>query len=399
MRPLCVPRPRRWPTCANVGNNRFVEPKQTLADNSVTGRGGTWGCAHMDEEARAALEVLRRKFEIQDSPTVLLLWPAFEMAHAPGGAPIKKLRSWRDHAQRWRDHVSKFFGPLRAASVGPANVDEYRGKRLAAGAALATVNREIALVRRLLRFSARRGTIGASGLHGQGMTAELIWKESNVRTTVVEDNPAAAITMPDLLASADCRLRAYILLVHRSGMRRTEASLLRDDRVDELHGVAWVVDDDTKGGDAGRYVPLAPEVLEALHDVHRRKRNPYVFASRCGAGDPEHPDTWTHRFGKLVRRLGLDGPDGPPWLHDLRRSFITLSRRRGEDTTSIRKVSGHKTDSAFQRYNVFSLVDIMATKKRLEDGRAAELAEYARRGPHRVAPISIGFEKGRKDVS
>jgi integrase len=92
-------------------------------------------------------------------------------------------------------------------------------------------------------------------------------------------------------------------------------------------------------------------------------------------GEPEHPDTWTHRWGKLVRKLGIDGPDGPPWLHDLRRSFITLSRRRGEDTTAIMKISGHATDSAFRRYNIFSLADILATKARLESARAAELRE------------------------
>lgn len=340
----------------------------------------------MNAETAALARALQRSLEAESSTTeVVELWPSYEL-HAAG-----RLKSWRDHAQRWRDHVAPFFGRMRAAAVGPADVDVYRAARLAAGAALATVNREIALLRRLLRFSARRGAIGASLLHGQGMTAELIQREENVRKTVIEDNPAARITLPDLLGAADVRLRAMILLLHRSGMRRTEASRLTDDNIDRRLEVALVYDADTKGGEAGRYVPLAAEVLVALDQVKRIDGSRYVFASRrktvrkSGSSfrGPEHPDTWTHRFGKLVRRLGLDGPDGPPWLHDLRRSFVTLSRRRGEDTTAIMKITAHKTDIAFRRYNIFSLVDVLATKARLEAARDAELRDH-RRPPKRA---------------
>jgi hypothetical protein len=63
-----------------------------------------------------------------------------------------------------------------------------------------------------------------------------------------------------------------------------------------------------------------------------------------------------------------------------------LSRRRGEDVTSIMKISAHKTDAAFRRYNVFSLVDVLAAKQRLEAARAAELAEHDRRAPGRSEP-------------
>jgi integrase len=328
----------------------------------------------MDEETRA---FLRRKLaEVESEPVqVAELWPAFELANKG------RLRSWRDHAQRWRDHVEPAFGLRRASDVGPGDIDVYRAARLSSGAAQATVNREIALLRRLLRFSSRRGTIAVSRLHGQGMTAELIWREENVRRTVVEDSRAARITLPELLATAGQRLAAFILLLHRSGMRRTEASLLRDDNIDRLHGVALVYDVDTKGGEAGRYVPLSPDVLQALDALPRVEGSAYVFAGpraqrRDGElvrGGPEHPDTWTHRFGRLVRQLKIDGPDGPPWLHDLRRSFVTLSRRRGEDTTAIMKITGHLTDIAFRRYNIFSMADILATKARLEAARAAEI--------------------------
>ena len=339
----------------------------------------------MDAETRALAEALRQKLDAEASTTTVAeLWPAFEIANKG------RLRSWRDHAQRWRDHVEPAFGGRRAGDAGPGDVDVYRNARLAMGAALATVNREIALLRRLLRFSARRGTIGASRLHGQGMTAELIWREENVRRTVVEDSRAAAVTLGELLAAAGQRLTAFVLLLHRSGMRRTEASRLRDDDIDRLHGVALVHDVDTKGGESGRYVPLFPDVLAALDELPRIDGSAYVFASKRGKGRPDHPDAWTHRFGRLVRKLKIDGPDGPPWLHDLRRSFVTLSRRRGEDTTSIMAITGHATDIAFRRYNIFSLADILATKARLAAARDAEaLAERPHLDTTDRSPIAI----------
>lgn len=341
----------------------------------------------MDAETRA---FLRRKLaETEEAPVLVRsLWPAYELSDKI------KLASWRDHAQRWRDHVDPFFGAELARDLGPARIDAYRAFRLHYGAAVATVNREIALLRRLLRFSARRGTIGPTQLHGPGMTAELIVKEKNVRSTVVEDNPAAKITLHALLRAAPRSLRVFILLLHRSGMRRTEASLLQWDRIDRRLGVAWVPDEDTKGGESGRYVPLAPDVMRALDELPRHPTSDYAFWSRrrkrdgkTGEGLPEHPDAWTHRFGRLVRKLGLEGPNGPPWLHDLRRSFITLSRRRGEDTTAIMKLSGHKTEAAFARYNIFSLVDVLATKARIEAARDAE-AMQDRKGPRRAEPVS-----------
>ena len=109
-------------------------------------------------------------------------------------------------------------------------------------------------------------------------------------------------------------------------------------------------------------IPAQLDALKAIDALPRHQTSDYVFWSgrrkrdgKTGAGRPEHPDTWTKRFGRLVRQLGLEGPNGPPWLHDLRRSFITLSRRR--------------------------------SKARIEAARAAEAVDD-RKGPRRTEPVS-----------
>lgn len=309
------------------------------------------------------------------SVTVGQLWPAYELAERT------RLKSWRDHAQRWRDHVGPYFWARQAPGITPGDVDAYRSARLRAGAAMATVNREIALLRRVLRWSARRGHLASSPLHGSGMTAELIHRERNTRTTIVQERPGSHITLADFLASAEPRLRTFVLLLHHTGMRRGEAARLRWDRIDIDLGLAWLPAAETKGEHGGRDVPLSAEVLAALKGVPRTSA--WLWPSRRADG-PEHPDTWTHRFGRLVRRLALTGPDGPPWLHDLRRSFITLSRRRGESETSIMEVSGHRTREAFRRYDVHDRSDVIRFRARMAAARLEELAAAGRKPPHRA---------------
>jgi integrase len=343
------------------------------------------GLAQILAEQQAQLAALTgaiAKLAPATTPTVDVthLWGIFALANR------EKLRSWRDYAQRWRDHVGPAFGARIAAEVSPADVDAYRAARRGAGAAIATVNREIALLRRLLNFGVRRGKLARSQLHGPGMTAELIHPEDNVRTTVIEEDPAAHLTLDDLLEAAGPDLRAYILVAHQSGPRRAEASRLRWSRITQ--GVAWLPGAETKGGRSGRYVPLSAAAQVALAALPRGESD-WVFPSPRKQGQPIHKDVWTHRFGRLVRKLGLDGPDGgPPWLHDLRRSFVTISRRDGEAERAIMNVSGHKTRAVFDRYDIYDMRDALRFRERREAARAG-LRQQQRRGPRRAETTPV----------
>lgn len=269
-------------------------------------------------------------------------------------------------------------------------VDRYRARRLKEPTAkrgtptkLATVNLEIAIVRRLISFGRKRGRVTISKLHGPGMTRELIHRPNNIRTTIVEERPEAEITLAKFLEAADPWFRAYMILVHQSGMRRSEAARLRWDRIDWDSGLAWIPDRDTKGGVGGRHIPIFPEGIDAISALPRYRRCPAIFTN-AATMKPFHPDSWTKRFRKLCDSLDLVGPDGPPWLHDLRRSFITLARRRGESESDIMKVSGQKTRSSFDRYNVIGTQDVIAFRTRTHERRSAELAGTTRKPPQRI---------------
>ena len=69
---------------------------------------------------------------------------------------------------------------------------------------------------------------------------------------------------------------------------------------------------------------------------------------------------------------------------DLRRSFVTISRREGESERAIMQISGHKTRAVFDRYDAYDLRDVILFRERREATRA--LRGQVRKGPHRVTP-------------
>jgi len=188
--------------------------------------------------------------------------------------------------------------------------------------------------------------------------------------------------LPGLLNALPDDLRPLVQFVALTGWRIGEALGLTWDAVDFGAGVVTLAVGSTKSG-AGRHFPFAalPDLaalLEAQRDRttalerQRGKIIPHVFHRR-GAPIRSFYDAWI----SATKRAGLPGL----LVHDLRRSACRRFIRAGIPERVAMSLSGHKTRSIFDRYNIVSERDLAENVAKL----AVTPSSGAKSLPFRVA--------------
>lgn len=294
-----------------------------------------------------------------------------------------QLGSWATILGRL-EHIDRILGRRPVAETTIAWVWEYRVQRAqevtkrGRPTTPATRNREIEYIRRLTRW----GSIQIPPLLARDPLApykrEMFFEEeNNIRRNVVEEIDGEPLLLEDLLKHGDDLDRALVLVAYDSGMRRKELACMEHSWIHRgrLIEIPPGITKGRKGRKPGRITITSERALEAIARWREYHRHPvWVFPSRNGKTHL-HPDTLTQRFTELQERAGMSGPSGPTWLHDLRRSFITVLVRRGEDTRAVMDLSGHHTLKAFDRYNIRSHRNYLAIQARVAAARLAELQE------------------------
>jgi integrase len=133
-------------------------------------------------------------------------------------------------------------------------------------------------------------------------------------------------------------------------MRRGEILGIREDQLDRRAGVIRLEATDTKTEEA-RVIYLTRRCVEALRDVPPRLGGGPIMVN------PDTGKPWADirkAFDRALTEAKLKGI----WFHDLRRSFITRARRAKIPESVVMRMSGHRTHSVFQRYNIVEERDL-----------------------------------------
>lgn len=260
-----------------------------------------------------------------------------------------------------RVHLRPKFGAMKAAKVGSDQIANYVKKRLDDGAANATINRALALLRRAFSLG-KKATPPKVG----AVPSISKLSENNVRKGFFEHDQFVAVR-----AALPEEIRPVITMAYYTGCRKGEILKLEWSQVDLIERVIRLEPGETKN-DEGRMLPLASELYQVLkmqketRDLHWPE-SPWVF-SRAGEPVLNFRKAW----GTACKAAGLSAKvgdkDKPTRLfHDLRRSGVRNLIRAGVPERVAMKISGHKTRAIFDRYNIVSEADLKDAARRLGD--------------------------------
>ncbi len=283
-------------------------------------------------------------------------------------------RSLGDVETRIRLHLKPFFGGRRMASIATADVRRYVASRQAPirledgtekpGAAAATINRELAALKRAFTLALQAGTL----LHVPHIP---MLKEDNVRTGFFEREEFEAVQ-----EHLPAPLQSIITFAYFTGWRiPSEVLPLTWGQVDRRSRTIRLEPGTTKNKE-GRNLPydLLPELVDVIErqwEEHRRLAAEGVLCPHVFHRDGAEIKGFRKAWKSACKAAGCPGK----LLHDFRRTAIRNMVRAGVPDTVAMKISGHTTRSVFDRYAVANEADLRSALGKLTGkgkGRSAE---------------------------
>jgi len=254
-------------------------------------------------------------------------------------------------------HLRPVFGQLPISKFSTSHVQNYIDARRAIGRKNATINRELSLLRRAF-------TLGAQHQPPKVHTVPRIpmLEENNVRKGFFEHEDYTALlkTLPD-------ELRPVLTFAYYTGCRKGEILGLQWSQVDLMEQVVRLEAGTTKNDEA-RIIPLAPELYEVLKMQKAIRDQKYPESAWVFSRDGQEILDFRGGWDEACKTAGLwDAQAKKPTklFHDLRRTGVRNLVRAGVPESVAMRISGHKTRSVFERYNIVTETDLKSAAQRL----------------------------------
>lgn len=272
-----------------------------------------------------------------------------------------------------KTHLKPYFGNVPAAKLTTDLVKKYMATRQDKGIANATVNRELALLRRSFNL-ARMSTPPKVAKVPFIPTLE----ENNVRKGFFEDAQYYALlqALPDYL-------RPVLAFAYYSGCRRGEILSLQWSQVDLDHRIVRLEPGTTKNDEA-RIIPLVADLLSLLKAEKGARDTLYPECEWVFAREGQRIKSFKTAWANACTRAGLVDLAGEPskLFHDLRRTGVRNLVRAGVPEAVSMRISGHKTRAVFDRYNIVSESDLTDAAEKLDK----HLRKHRSKGKDETSP-------------
>jgi len=243
-------------------------------------------------------------------------------------------------------HLQGFFGLDRALDITTDRIRGYVAHRQGDGASNGSINRELAGLKRMFSLAVQAGKLSTKPYIP---TLE----ENNARQGFLDHAGFVALreNLPEYL-------KAPVTFLYLSGWRVSEMKALEWRDVDLTGKVVRLRPELSKNKD-GRVLPLTGELLEVIEQAREKRRPDCVFVYHLN-GEP------VGDFRKAWKNAVKEAKLGGVIVHDLRRTAIRNMVRAGIRETVAMSLSGHKTRSIFDRYNIVSEDDLARASELLQ---------------------------------
>jgi len=225
--------------------------------------------------------------------------------------------------------------------------------KVESGAANATINRELSALKRMLNLGEQSTPPKVDRVPHIPML-----KENNTRKGFFEHGDFLALRL-----ALPLYLKGFVTFAYKTGWRVSEISSLTWNQVDRNQGIVRLEVGETKN-DEGRTVYLDEELREVFQRQWALRGNgekllPYVFPNKDGN---DKVRDFRFAWEKACQEAGI----GKKLFHDFRRTAVRNMVRAGIPEQVAMKVSGHKTRSVFDRYNIVNDTDLQMAAQRQE---------------------------------
>ncbi len=241
-------------------------------------------------------------------------------------------------------HLRPALGAWAAYTVTESDIEVYEESRDDEGATVATVNRELEVVRRAYRLAVRKRVLRPFEVPFISLRTE-----DNTRTGFLE--PEDYPQLRD--AFDDDAVRLMFIIGYHVGWRAGRIKTLTWPQVDFKNRVIHPPSDQAHNKSVGA-APIYGDLEKALQAermIHERDWPDCQWViHRTGKPVVDYRDAWD-RAVQLAEFEGLH-------FHDLRRSAVRNMLDAGMDESKVMRIVGHKTRAMIDRYRIVSVKDV-----------------------------------------
>jgi excisionase family DNA binding protein len=288
-------------------------------------------------------------------------------------------KSWRTDRGYLRVMVdSESFKGLFLDEIGSREIEKFKAERREQdGVTPATVNRCLAIVRRMLNLAVEWGDLE------KGQVPKIkLFREDNLMERILSPEEEAR-----LMRCCSDHLRSILITALNSGMRLGEILGLTWNRVDLDAGTILITK--TKSG-RDRTLPANIALRDELERLHAENGlSPFVFVNPRTKKPLGSVKT---AFKAACRRAGITGFR----FHDARHTFASRLVAKGADIITIKALLGHSSVRITERYTHSGrdqkqkAVDLLVEKGREKPENSPNLLRVgdADIPPRKDAPVS-----------